>query len=982
MAIFDHITADHVLLAIRELDSNGIPKSRQSTRNDLVYQGKVYPPKLVLSLANKFAVGEELKSEDFDAGQAKKYLARLNFDVKRKEDLPVIDEEKLAKAFKAYQEAIDTTDWLTIKEGYKFEFIKWIQQNIDFTSESPTAIKAKIEASQQESFRPVKSEKGVNFIQTIIRFHDDYITENDIDYIRAVVMDRAVFNSDFSLSMKSYPKYSIFLSFFAPDKFMTYDQESLPSFAYLLSSKHEIAKKGWNAFIFHQLYYTRVKTLLKQQSLTTKAFNELLETERLSELDWNYITQDFLLYVTRRIMAKRTIQQVYTDFLKEENVEQWDWYIDLKTYSEAMQLMVAKAKEVRYNTYDDFNAEYKKKTNEEEDFLHRYLFMSDNGFSTIKQQLISLNQREVIKDNVAKDPNLLLDILRAKDSELCFELCHQLVGENKWSVIYRFVRAVFPEEFTAVDAPRHFKRLEKTLKDSFDIQLSSDNQLTKSKEIVSLVNANDLYAKQIFFWMLIDGLLIDRYEGSLNQILYGPPGTGKTYRTIAESVKICNPRFNFQKANRKGVKEEFDKLVAQGRIVFTTFHQSMSYEDFVEGIRPKVSEHDEEKIIYKTELGIFRKICLAASYAIVGRRENEKTYKAISFNQLYDAYLNDINERLLSHEEVDIATKSGAPLFIDGISDQGNFSVRHKNGKRNYTVSKSRLSKLKSEIGDLSEVQNIYKEFRAVIGGSNASAYWAVLNELEKKSQGVVFDERIDELTEDERKDIVNRMHNEDYKNKRGDNYVLIIDEINRGNVSQIFGELITLLESDKRLGKEEGLQVQLPYSNDLFGVPENVCIVGTMNTADRSVEALDNALRRRFTFVEVMPDYDKLKTVGDIDLAIVLKTINERIEALLDRDHQIGHSYLMNVASIESLQEVFNNNIIPLLQEYFYNDYEKIGMVLGKGFIKRNTVNVSFADGFTSLDDDKEVYSIVFHEEENEFLESLAQGGLLKVDN
>ena len=184
-----------------------------------------------------------------------------------------------------------------------------------------------------------------------------------------------------------------------------------------------------------------------------------------------------------------------------------------------------------------------------------------------------------------------------------------------------------------------------------------------------------------------------------------------------------------------------------------------------------------------------------------------------------------------------------------------------------------------------------------------------------------------------------------DDKTKKKQNFVLIIDEINRGNVSQIFGELITLVEEDKRLGTDEALEVTLPYSKEKFGVPPNLFIIGTMNTADRSVEAIDTALRRRFSFEEMPPKPElvaiegKLKSqngfLDNIDLPLLLNTLNKRIEKLLDKDHQIGHSYFMSVLSFKDLKSTFQNKIIPLLQEYFFGDYGKIGLVLGKDFFE-----------------------------------------------
>ena len=185
-------------------------------------------------------------------------------------------------------------------------------------------------------------------------------------------------------------------------------------------------------------------------------------------------------------------------------------------------------------------------------------------------------------------------------------------------------------------------------------------------------------------------------------------------------------------------------------------------------------------------------------------------------------------------------------------------------------------------------------------------------------------------------------------KNDPDNKYAIFIDEINRGNVSAIFGELITLIELDKRKDAKNGMSIKLPYSKKEFSVPSNIDIYGTMNTADRSVEALDTALRRRFEFKEMMPDYAVIENeeVEGIKLSEVLKTINQRIELLIDRDHTIGHSYFVNVNTLEKLANAFNNKIVPLLQEYFYGDYGKIGLVLGNGFveIKKNDT-IDFAN-------------------------------------
>jgi 5-methylcytosine-specific restriction endonuclease McrBC GTP-binding regulatory subunit McrB len=211
--------------------------------------------------------------------------------------------------------------------------------------------------------------------------------------------------------------------------------------------------------------------------------------------------------------------------------------------------------------------------------------------------------------------------------------------------------------------------------------------------------------------------------------------------------------------------------------------------------------------------------------------------------------------------------------------------------------------------------------------------------------------------------------------------YAIFIDEINRGNVANIFGELITLIEPDKRIGAKNEMKVTLPYSKKPFGVPSNLDIIGTMNTADRSVESLDTALRRRFSFQEVLPEPELIKEVlGEksnfhgINLKKVLERINYRIEKLIDRDHTIGHAYFLKLKEVEDfrsgLVDVFCDNIMPLLQEYFYNDYPKIGLILGKGFVRvldNDKKEVRFAEFEAEGSDDfmeRELYRLVGKDE------------------
>ncbi|NJN77722.1 MAG: AAA domain-containing protein, partial [Saprospiraceae bacterium] len=381
----------------------------------------------------------------------------------------------------------------------------------------------------------------------------------------------------------------------------------------------------------------------------------------------------------------------------------------------------------------------------------------------------------------------------------------------------------------------------------------------------------------------------------LNQILFGPPGTGKTYHTINKAIAIANPAFDLSQ-ERAAIKEEFDRLKKIGQIVFTTFHQSMSYEDFVEGIKPIPPNKEGENLSYEVEDGIFKRICQTA-----------QTPNQNDFNTTYQQLIEELSN-LPEDGKMELKTLTGKPFGISLNSNDNLTLYTGKNQTSQGTLTKEKLLRQ--------------------INGEKMFIGW------EGYFKGVIS--------------YLSTKYNYSSTAKTTENFVLIIDEINRGNVSAIFGELITLLEDDKRLNRDEALTVTLPYSKDTFGVPPNLYLIGTMNTADRSVEALDSALRRRFSFTEMPPDASLIDIVlSDISLQTVLETINQRIEILLDKDHLIGHSYFMTVEDETSLKAAFAKKIIPLLQEYFYGDYGKIALVLGEGFCegkKVNRANIAFA--------------------------------------
>lgn len=451
------------------------------------------------------------------------------------------------------------------------------------------------------------------------------------------------------------------------------------------------------------------------------------------------------------------------------------------------------------------------------------------------------------------------------------------------------------------------------------------------------------FLKDIYFSSSREDEKIDRQNRALNQILYGPPGTGKTYNTMNEAVCLIHPDFS-KIENREILKAEYELLVESGQIVFTTFHQSMSYEDFIEGIKPQTKN---DQVTYSVKDGIFKTtVKLALSEYIKNDVENGSD--KVDFDKLYESFI----ESIKSEEGIrkgTFTTKTGIEMMLVNANDKSvvvkylwdNNKTKDKEAKQPFHISKEKLKKVLLGGIDPSKVKSLLAELHPLIGHIHCELFavyksfyeFIIANKGEVEAVHFNYEDQSYEEVR-EQYEIIDK---EVIKKKKVKPYVLIIDEINRGNVSQIFGELITLIEESKRLGNPEELYVTLPYSKDRFSVPSNLYIIGTMNTADRSVEALDTALRRRFSFVEMMPDLELLngKSVNGIILRELLETINKRIEVLLGRDHTIGHSYFINVQSDDDLRNTFKNNIIPLLQEYFYGDYDKIGMILGNGFFE-----------------------------------------------
>jgi 5-methylcytosine-specific restriction protein B len=522
----------------------------------------------------------------------------------------------------------------------------------------------------------------------------------------------------------------------------------------------------------------------------------------------------------------------------------------------------------------------------------------------------------------------------------------KLVGNFErvlWGVIHRVFAAADPKQYTSVVAQSYLNDVYTCLKKQYQLQSKrSGSWLADNKVLLELTKpfmdmSVDDQTRNILLWSLyewkatnkndstvendqvrdneanyeVNQPMINYVANPLNQILYGPPGTGKTYHTIEAAVKAAEPEFYHRLGidsvhgtnpeQREKLQAKFKELSNSKRIRFVTFHQSYGYEEFVEGLS---ATSIDGQISYEVKSGILKDICEQASRGV--EQSNDPLEIAIE----------SLKAELEEGASLSLNTQRGKKF---DVQYHGNTTFRafphetaHEDLGNGYPVS-------------IDSVRKLYS-------GADAKAFYnpsyvkAILNHLITK-----YKLSQDPVAQPDR-----------FKN-----FVLVIDEINRGNISKIFGELITLVEDSKRsgVGQTESIEIVLPHSGEKFSVPNNLYLIGTMNTADRSLAMMDTALRRRFDFVEMMPKPSLLKDCVvrhddvEINLSDLLITLNERIEILYDREHTLGHAFFMPVKKLvdageqekafAALVSVFQNKIIPLLEEYFFEDWDKIRLVL-----------------------------------------------------
>ena len=501
-----------------------------------------------------------------------------------------------------------------------------------------------------------------------------------------------------------------------------------------------------------------------------------------------------------------------------------------------------------------------------------------------------------------------------------------------WASIHRLFGAASPQSYTSIAGNNYLNALYRCLQNQFQLDIEhAGSWVLDNQELLTAINPYipddwDVYCRNILLWNLsewAESPVTDKEEDQIqeelkdynevqgdakkdlqNIIFYGAPGTGKTFYTIEAAVKAADLNYytslnidiikGTTSEQRDALKKQYNILSKSGRIRFVTFHQSYGYEEFVEGL--KAETDNSSNVSYFVKNGIFKKICQDA--------EIKETDSLHHFDKALTALKQETDGQMLS-----LKTSRGK-VFAFTYHGNATFRIYPEATKyddlgNGYPASIDHLRSLYIT-GDDSDIYN-------------RSYVRSILSYLKDHYHVADYDEN--EVTGDNQ------------------NFVLVIDEINRGNISKIFGELITLIEPTKRKGAEEALEVTLPYSGDTFSVPDNLHIIGTMNTADRSLALMDTALRRRFDFVEMMPKPELFKNrkIKNIDLTELLTTLNKRIEVLYDREHTLGHAFLFpvyneqdEVKAFELLKMAFKNKIIPLLEEYFFDDWNRIRLVLG----------------------------------------------------
>lgn len=996
---FDKVKIEHITLALQDFKEKGLPEGfKASAYFDVEIEGQLYPPKPIMAYAKFHATGEK-PTNNFSGGvdtPCFKTFERLGIPIiKKTENMNIDDIIKLSKRMKLYQTNSDQL--FTDLNALTKDELNKISEDIVLN----------------DHFQPVVC---LRFLVLQDLINGNLVDQNRIDQLKnAINIERDIstfynFSESYLNELKTSESSNMFKQWKNPFRLL---------FGFFYS-------KALNAKVekcISQLSNEMVAEFeLEKVSAHKVAFNG--PQNYGSDHCWGAIypssagdvKQAYQLFFSINSDGINAGLYVGGNLESTEFQEIVTSYSDWENCKKGVKELIPKW--IGLNETLDFSF-----TKDEEKFKKRLKKLSSENLNTLFNTTDQLIEDLEISDNekiVFSVPDSKQELSVQYGKRYCLLLKKNLfdfIAPPNY-VINHLEHGSFAEKNeawyyksgTAQDVYSHYN----AIRQAVQFEISRDNH-TKEKDwdnkafrkaIFDLDYRSELFDFEQTTINSLNSISMPK-SIQLNQILFGPPGTGKTFHTINEAIKIADPEFyKIHNNDREQLKARFKLLSLNndnesvGQIGFTTFHQSFSYEDFIEGIKPNQPKDGDAFLKYEIQEGVFKKICRLADDSLnavavgteslisLSTEEYEKAhFYKMSLGNTQDESDNEIYEYCIENNcislgfgnQLDFTGKDEKELRSFGNdNDLGSFDIQAMNLFSNYLkignyVVISYGNKYVRAVGKVtgnyeyredSELPNNlhYKHFRSVewiFTDEKISA-----NEIYNKNLSMQTIYKLDkkyikqEFFVKEKKIDTHRLP------KNPKNYVLIVDEINRGNVSSVFGELITLIEKDKRAGADEELSVTLPYSKETFSVPKNVYIIGTMNTADRSIEALDTALRRRFSFREMPPKPELIKTVGslkstngklgDIDVVKILETINNRIEKLIDKDHKIGHSYFLNISNKQDLKDTFRDKVIPLLEEYFFGDFGKISLVLGSSFIsKESKADVSFA---TSNDYDSSI--------------------------
>jgi 5-methylcytosine-specific restriction endonuclease McrBC GTP-binding regulatory subunit McrB len=1075
-----NIKKEHIISAIQEIDNSGISNSRRNaTEYALFYNDKEYPPKYIISLANKYANNEELSSNDFNSIQSRTFLTNLGFECIKKSDSLKNDFAKwlLKNGATSYRDYYGNTieeievkldeinaffksrDVFQLENGNIEELKSFLTNNIYGVNREnnkaffeydkikgngrPKAILGKsnyfvfLDEMNMNNNKSEKHNLKTEFLNiwpeervkkmTLEEYtnlnRDDsfcYWLESSTTSLGSIWGGSAYKFGVFKKSEKSeisknrgrqtdgvygwYSKYGenkeeAFLNIKKNilniiDNVKNDNLEAIDNIDLGFSYKWKIAFLYGNYNLINIFKYDALKFLSIANSIedtrnkSASIYNRFLLNLKRNNEDYFEFTQKLWNHyeISERVDSNEVAKQkkLFIQYLIAKNLD-----IEIAEELEDLSSEVVSKGYSRFSIFecitlqDTFNFSFESPISENWDnlFEHYYHFVI-----------------EQIKLKTGIDLSISYGLVTANDEDEY----NDFIKESYWSTNNKNVYSQYLNGFSKgskIALYSYEKRKERTIYaigtltdeitdekripvkwntnfGSFDTPSISETGSLDFYEIEAHRNQNKIdEIKNIFY---NPATMKEEYT-PLNQILYGPPGTGKTYTIINDYINVQKPKIEQVDDSKVYVDEKrnfwhlapgesgylWNELKNQNYLGYEWC--SISLGDLSKLEKKNTENFDIKLRFSKVKKGDYFCIISGKKFYSIAKALHDYDYGK-SKNSNFDFQTIEV-EWLKHFSKPELLNTYSTQSFsgtkwgkrwnsiIEALENQDIFFLSQKGKSIEKNVANFSLISFHQSFSYEDFIEGIKPDLE-----NN--------NEEEKNSeisysiQDGVFKIACDKAAniagyEDLLDCINDTKENRQQTFKNAKPFYLLIDEINRGNVSSIFGELITLIENDKRLGGANELILDLPYSKKSFSVPANLHIIGTMNTADRSVEALDTALRRRFSFTEVAPNSELLKgkKVEEVELKKLLETINDRIELLIDKDHKIGHSYFLNIETLEDLKQTFKNKVIPLLEEYFFGDYGKIGLVLGSAFIelKEDKAKVAFAKNFIKVYEEAE---------------------------